>query len=197
MTTLYLVRHGQTDWNLQGIYQGHSDIPLNDTGKQQAQESVKNQNGLVYDAIYASDLIRAQQTAGYFAQKSGLPIHTDARLREIYMGKWEGMRFNEIRQQYPDLVAAREKRPTINGAPGGETVRDLACRIIEATDEICEAHPDGKVLIVAHGLSMSTLYCLANHIDLDKAFEYIPQNAEVRQVEWIPGKVKIDCVEQN
>ena len=189
MTTLYLVRHGQTDWNLNNLYQGHSDIPLNETGKQQAMQAVQNQNGLVYDAIYASDLIRAQQTAGYFSQKSGLPIQTDARLREIYMGKWEGMRFAEIRQQYPDLVKAREKNPSIHGAPGGETLRDLARRIIAAADDICRAHPDGKVMIVAHGLSMSTLYCLANHIDLDKAFEYIPDNAEIRQVEWVAGKV--------
>jgi broad specificity phosphatase PhoE len=191
MTTLYLVRHGQTDWNLNGLYQGHSDIPLNETGKQQAMEAVQSQNGITYEAIYASDLTRAQQTASYFAEKAGLPIKTDARLREVFMGKWEGMSFDDIRATYPELVVKRMEKPTRFAPPDGENILDLAKRIILVTDDICTAYPDGKVLIVTHGLSMGTLYCLANDIDLDKSFEYLPGNAEIREVKWTAGKVTL------
>jgi len=191
MTTLYLVRHGQTDWNLATRFQGHSDIPLNETGLEQAAKAARDFNGLAVDAIYASDLARAQQTAKFFAIDSGLPIQSDARLREIYLGAWEGKIINQIREEYPELVSLRRTQPTRYSAPDGETILQVAQRVGSAADEMSAVYPQGKVLVVAHGMSMATLYCLAEEIDLDMAFNYIFDNAEIRPVEWFPGKGKM------
>ncbi len=193
MTKLFLVRHGQTDWNLATRYQGHSDIPLNETGLQQAATAVKNFYGTSYEAIYASDLQRAQQTANYFAMDSGLPIISDARLREIYLGEWEGKSINQIREDYPELVALRRAEPTLYAAPDGETVMEVARRVVAAADEISAAYPDGNVLVVAHGMSMATLYCLSEQMDLNLVFTQIFENAEIRPVDWFPGKVKLEA----
>ncbi|MBI9051144.1 MAG: histidine phosphatase family protein [Anaerolineaceae bacterium] len=191
MTTLYLVRHGQTDWNLKARYQGHSDIPLNATGLKQAADAVEKINETVFEAIYASDLLRALETAEFFSKKTGLPIQCDERLREINMGKWEGMEISKIQEHYPDLAKNRRNMPVQYAPPGGETAKDLAIRLIEAIDEICEDHPKGPVLIVAHGLSMSTLYCLAKGLDLNTVFDQLFKNAEIRQVEWKSGTVAL------
>jgi probable phosphoglycerate mutase len=192
MTMLFLVRHGQTDWNVATRYQGHSDIPLNETGLQQAATAVQNFSGTPYEAIYASDLQRAQQTAHYFAMDSGLPILSDARLREIFLGEWEGKSIAQIREDYPELVALRRTEPTRYAAPDGETVMEVARRVVAAADEISAAHPHGNVLVVAHGMSMATLYCLSEQMDLNLVFTQIFDNAEIRPVEWFPGKVKLE-----
>jgi probable phosphoglycerate mutase len=189
MTKLFLVRHGQTDWNAATRYQGHSDIPLNDTGLQQAETAARDFNGTTVEAIYASDLQRALQTAHYFSMLSGLTIQKDARLREIYLGEWEGQSIAQIREEYPELVALRKENPTHYAAPGGETVMELAHRVVAAADAISESHPNGNVLVVAHGMSMATLYCLAEEIDLNLVFTHIFSNTEIRPVEWVPGKV--------
>lgn len=192
MTKLFLVRHGQTDWNVATRYQGHSDIPLNETGLQQAATAVQNFTGTPYEAIYASDLQRAQQTAHYFSMDSGLPILSDGRLREIFLGEWEGKSFSQIRDDYPELVALRRAEPTRYASPNGETVMEVARRVVAAADDISAAHPDGNVLVVAHGMSMATLYCLSKQMDLNLVFTQIFDNAEIRPVEWYPGKVKLE-----
>ena len=191
MTTLYLVRHGQTDWNLKARYQGHSDIPLNPTGLRQAAEAVENINGIKFEAIYSSDLQRAVKTAEFFAMKTGVPILCDERLREINMGKWEGMEIPKIKEYFPEEYNKRHQMPAVYAPPGGETVTQLARRMIDAIDEICENHPTKPVLIVAHGLCLATLYCLAEGLNLNKTFEYGFKNLEIREVQWTPGEVSM------
>jgi broad specificity phosphatase PhoE len=193
MTTLYLVRHGQTDWNLKARYQGHSDIPLNPTGMKQAAEAVQNLNGIKFGAIYTSDLQRAVKTAEFFAMKTGVPILCDERLREIHLGKWEGMEIPKIKEYFPEEYNKRQKNPLFFAPPRGENVRQLAKRIIEVTDEICSRHKDSSVLIVGHGLCLATLYCLANNIDLNTVFEYGLKNLEMRQVEWTAGEITMSA----
>jgi broad specificity phosphatase PhoE len=98
---LILIRRGQTDWNLAGRYQGQSDLPLNQHGREQALQIARSLDGTGLSAIYASDLARARDTAQILARAAGLKVQLDPWLREINQGEWEGMLFAEIQARYP------------------------------------------------------------------------------------------------
>ena len=91
MTEIWIVRHGQTDWNVEGRYQGQADRPLNAVGLAQAQQAAEQLRGRDFAAIYSSDLQRARVTAEIIAGQLGLPVQVDRRLREVNQGEWEGL----------------------------------------------------------------------------------------------------------
>jgi len=184
MTKLCLVRHGQTDWNLQGRYQGQSDIPLNQNGLVQARSLARQLQGQTFAAIYSSDLIRAKQTALIITAALHLPVMYDARLREINQGEWEGQLVDIIRARYENLWAKRSVDPASLRPPGGETVGELAERLQTALDEIVRFHPGLSVLIVSHGLALATALCKVRGIPIGKAYNVIPENAQPVWVEW-------------
>ena len=103
---LLLVSHAQTDWNVQGRFQGHTDIPLNEHGRRQAKLWQKRLASEAIHAVVASDLLRAAQTAAILAAPHGLDIRTDRRLRELSFGDWEGLTYAEIQERYPTALAA-------------------------------------------------------------------------------------------
>ena len=104
MTEFLLVRHGETDWNRDRRFQGHADPGLNDTGRVQALELADELAAERIDAIYASDLARARETAEIIAGRVGAPVVLDRELREIDVGEWQGLTWPEIEQRYPDGV---------------------------------------------------------------------------------------------
>jgi broad specificity phosphatase PhoE len=142
-TTILLVRHGETDWNLENRVQGHSDRPLNDTGRAQARALAEQLADEPLDAVYASDLMRARDTARAVAATHGLPVLAMPELREKNFGTWEGMTDVEIRERFPQAASG----------PWGdaETTDDVADRVLEALHGIAERHPGGRVLAVSHG----------------------------------------------
>lgn len=188
MTTLHLIRHGQTDWNLAGRYQGQADVPLNDCGRAQASLLAARLAGARFDAIFSSDLSRALETARALAALTGLPVHTDRRLREIHQGEWEGMLIHDIRDGYPERFARAQVDPLLPRAPGGESVGQVAGRMSSAADEIARAHPGGTVLLVSHGLAIAALYCLARRLPLSEAYSHIPDNCAPVVVHWPPQR---------
>ncbi len=183
-TQLWLVRHGQTDWNVEGRYQGQSDIPLNETGRAQARDLLAGLADQRFRAVYSSDLQRACQTAEILAAGLRLPLHLDPRLREISLGSWEGMLFADINRLYPAEIELRGLHQRDYRVPGGETPAEVAVRVGFAARDIAAAHPDGSVLVVSHGLTLAALYCLAQSISLQTVFSYVPANAEPLVVEW-------------
>lgn len=184
MTDITLIRHGQTDWNAARRYQGQADIPLNQVGIEQAKALALTIANEKYDAIYASDLSRAAQTADILAEALHMPIHTDIRLREICQGKWEGMSLDEVQEKYAEDFKHGFEDPAFSRAPGGESVAEVAARMRAAADEIAAQHPGGRILLVSHGLAVSTLYCQANNISLTQVYHYIPENAVPMQIVW-------------
>ena len=102
MTKMIFVRHGQSEANLLTIFAGHTDIPLTDLGRHQAENTAQFLKDYSIDAVYASDLLRAMQTAEPTARMHGLEIIPDVRLREIYAGDWEGVTFNDLLTLYPE-----------------------------------------------------------------------------------------------
>lgn len=149
-TTLTVVRHGETDWNRDRRIQGQTDIPLNEVGLRQADELRGVLDGVPLDAVYASDLERAWQTAAVVAEPRGLAVQRRPALREKDFGTWEGLTDSEVRVRFPDAVA---------GSWGdGETADELSRRVLGAIDEIVAAHPGGSVLVVSHGGAIRALY---------------------------------------
>ncbi len=143
MTTILLTRHGETDWNAEGRVQGHTDRPLNETGTEQALALASELSGEHLDAVYASDLARALETARAVAEPRGLSVVALPELRERNFGTWEGLLDHEILERFPQA----------HTGPWGddETPEQLAERVIAALHRIAEDHPDGQVLVVSHG----------------------------------------------
>ena len=187
MTMFWIVRHGQTDWNLLGRWQGQSpDAPgLNATGLTQALALRDALKDVKFAAIYSSDLFRSLQTAQPIAETLGLTITLEPRLREINLGAWEGMLADDIQALYPRELEERRRNPFHTRAPDGESPRDVAERVLPAVDEIAGRHPYDDVLLVSHGLSLAILLCHARGIPLEQVYDHIPENAKPQRLEWV------------
>jgi alpha-ribazole phosphatase len=185
---LLLIRHGQTNWNLEQRFQGQSDIPLNDIGRKQAQALAERLVAEQFDAIYSSDLQRATETADII-RKSGFQPDTcpDPRLREIHFGDWEGMIYDEIKAKYPETLAAWENDIFKNAPPHGETLEGLAVRVHSMLNELHEKHEDQNILIVAHGGVLQTLICLALKLPPTMYWQFHLSTASLSEVAFYPA----------
>ena len=184
MTGLCLVRHGQTDWNQEGRYQGQSDVPLNEAGRAQARRLAKELKEYPFVAVYSSDLMRARETAGIIAATLNRPVTLETRLREINQGGWEGELVENIMAGYGEAWKQRKVDPASFRPPGGETVAEVARRVYAALDHIARLHPGATVLIVSHGLVMATAICKVHATPLGQAFSVIPNNADPVWLDW-------------
>lgn len=142
MTELYLIRHGETDWNRQRRVQGRTDIPLNEMGREQARRAGDLLARRTWTAVYSSPLSRARETAELIAARVGLEavVALDELMERDY-GAAEGLTDREIEERYPGGLRA----------PGQETREEVGARIVAALDRIAREHPGGRVLVVSHG----------------------------------------------
>lgn len=163
---------------------GQSDIPLNDTGRSQAQVLSQKLHGCFFASLYTSDLIRARETAEIIAAVIHVPVISDPRLREINQGEWEGQLVDTIKARYADLWLQRSADPASIRPPGGETVGEVAERVQLVLDGIAHIHPEDSILIVSHGLALATVICKVRGIPVGQAYRVIPENAEPVWVEW-------------
>jgi probable phosphoglycerate mutase len=181
MTILYLIRHGQTDWNVEQRWQGQSDIPLNATGRQQATRLATELEAVNFSAIYSSDLSRAYETALALSQIKGIPIKRDPRLREIHQGEWQGLRESDIQARYGNAFQERKQNPLNVAPPGGETVVQVRDRVISAVNDIHSMHPKERIALVSHGFALALIQVHYAKQPLEAAWQYIPANAEWRE----------------
>jgi alpha-ribazole phosphatase len=184
---LILVRHGITDWNSAQRFQGQSDIPLNETGKKQAAALAKRLAGEPIDVIIASDLQRASETAQTIVAKHTCPLRLEPRLREINFGAWEGLTYDEIRQQAPLTLASWESDFQKVPPPGGETVSQLAVRVDLALKTLRGEYTDQTVLVVAHGGPLQTLVCLALGISPLNYWQFHLSTASISRLAFYPA----------
>ncbi len=146
MTTILLARHGETDWNRAGRFQGWADPPLNETGRAQARELAARLAADPFEAVYSSDLRRAHETALIVAEPHGVPVLVDRGLREVDVGSWAGLTRAEIEERFP----GHERHD-------GETREAHSARVVEALERIAHGHRGERILVVSHGGSLGAL----------------------------------------
>jgi 2,3-bisphosphoglycerate-dependent phosphoglycerate mutase len=182
LTRVVAVRHGETDWNAQTRIQGQIDIGLNAVGRQQAERLARALADAQFDAVYASDLQRAADTARALAERAGLPLHTEVSLRERGFGTFEGLTWAEVEQQHPDESRRWRERDTRFGPPGGETLAVFYERAVTALAAIAARHRGQHIAIVTHGGVLDALYRAASRIAIDAPRTWQLGNASINRV---------------
>lgn len=182
MKTLFFFRHGETDWNKNGLVQGASDIPLNESGAQQAAELAAILATRSVETILSSDLIRAQQTADAISAKLGIPVTFSAHLRETNYGEAEGMDRKLVREKYAAIMKEIDNPENENrhhlSLPGGESRHQVLERVNNALHNFLAETPFNTIGVSTHGGIMNAL--LLQHFNKIKSF----QNCELLELKY-------------
>ncbi len=190
MTTIYLARHGESDWNAANRFQGHSDRPLTDLGREQARALADLVAGENVEAIYASPLSRALETARIVAARTGLAVVEDEGLREVDTGSWSGLSRAEVQERYPEGF----ERWTSGGAgwEDGESYEEMAERVLAAVNRIAAAHPGGRVLLVSHGGPIRAIQAAAEGMAINeyRRLRPVEPNARLTAVTFENGMIR-------
>lgn len=149
---IVLWRHGRTEWNATGRFQGQTDIDLDEIGRAQAWESARRLAALEPDLLISSDLRRTRDTMAALAEITGKPIQLDERLRETFAGEWQGLTGAEIASRYPEEYKAWRAGDPLLKVGGGETRQDVAERMAAAVRDIAaRLADDGLAVLTSHG----------------------------------------------
>ncbi|MDP2606949.1 MAG: histidine phosphatase family protein [Deltaproteobacteria bacterium] len=174
---IVLVRHGATDWNLQGRCQGVTDRELSEVGVRQAEQIAALLSSESIQAIYSSDLRRARQTADLISQPHNLPVLIEENIRELNHGALEGLTFNEIKQSYSEFLARWRTEPAEIQVPGGEKLTDVAERAWEGVARIAERHVAAEsIVVVSHNFPILGIVCrvTGTHLNNYRSFHLDP-----------------------
>lgn len=194
-TTMYFIRHGQTDWNNERRLQGQTDIPLNSEGLTQAHTAAGLLSDVSFKAIYSSPLTRALTTAQIIASHQGLPVQAVQAFRECNFGIFEGFRWGEI-DAHPQFDALEKARnPLGYRVPGGESIQDLYDRVIPALNTIINVHPDETVAIVSHGVVMRAFLHHVHRVPHDESKRVEIQNARPYTVHYDHDRAEFDIID--
>ena len=167
MTRLILIRHGETDWNVEGRYQGQADPPLNAHGLEQARDLSEKLLPLKLDVVYTSPLLRAAQTAQVISERLGIPMVLEPRLMEIHQGSWQTRLRAEIQALYPDLFRQWEAAPWQVSPPNGETLYQVQARVDAALESIIPRHRGAGIGFVAHRIPIALIKLRYQDLDRD------------------------------
>ena len=181
-TTILLARHGETDWNAVGRWQGHTDRSLTELGRRQAAELAERLADVELDAVYSSDLLRAIETAEPVANRLGLPLRTLPELREVDVGTWAGLTRDEVAERFPDGFRRWSEWQT--GWEDGETYDEMGERVVGAILRLAGKHPGERILVVSHGGAIRALHAAAAGIDIATFRQLRPvvENARVTAI---------------
>lgn len=195
MIEILLIRHGETDWNAERRLQGHLDIELNSEGVRQAAMLGEALRGERLDAIFSSDLRRARQTAQAVAATRDMPVQIETDLRERCYGAFEGLRYAEISERFPQahqqmLARAMDARfpPGVNVA---ETLREFSTRSVAALMRLLKKSEVRKIAVVTHGGVLDCLNRAARGVDFSQARDFEIPNAGINRLLWNGSKLQI------
>lgn len=195
MTEILLIRHGETDWNTERRLQGHLDVALNAEGVRQAQALGQALRGEALDAIFASDLSRARQTAEAIAASQGMSVQIEPGLRERCYGAFEGLRHEEIRQRYPQAYAAWQARDLDARMPPGErpgeTLREFSARAVGALIGLIVAHQPRRIAVVSHGGVLECICREARGLGWERPRDFDIRNASINRLHWSGNSLRV------
>ncbi len=186
-TTVILIRHGETEWNLSGRYQGHADSPLTQRGLAQARAVAMALDGMSFDAFYSSDLGRAKRTATVIADRMGKRFLIDSRLREQHYGLLQGYNQKRAKEVDPGFFDSLHSGNADYIPVGGESRRQRHNRAIEALEDLVSRHPGGTVLVVTHGGVVDSLFRETLGIPHETPRQYSLYNAALNTFSCFEG----------
>ena len=194
MMRLILVRHGQTEWNANGRYQGQSNVALSELGRRQAECLAAGFPVQGLDAIYSSDLDRARETAECVGRKFGVPVRPEPAFRELSFGDWEGLTYQEISTRWPEEANKLFTAPDELKIPNGETFQDLQKHKKKKIDALCKEHADKNVAVFAHGAINKTILSGLMHIPLHYLWSIRQDNTAVNILRLDDGYVMVELI---
>ena len=165
MTKVYVVRHGQTAWNLEEVFRGRADIPLDETGKKEvhlAGEALKNET---IHAVYSSPLCRSMETAENIAKFHNLPVTPLEAIIDISYGDWEGVSLQKVHEKFPELYSLWLREPHKVRFPNGETLKEVRLRTMGALENLVAKHQKETIVLVAHRVPNKVLCCALLGLD--------------------------------
>jgi probable phosphoglycerate mutase len=192
-TRLCLVRHGETAWNAEGRVQGQVDVPLSAVGRAQARAVAAALAGERFAAIYSSDLARVRQTAEPAAERLGLPVALDSRLRERHYGMFERHTYVEVRERYPAEYARFRDKDLDFDFVSGESLRTFAARALACVAALIERHAGESILVFTHGGVLEMVYRHASGRTLSSPRDFELPNAGLNRVEAGPNAWRVDA----
>lgn len=196
MTTLILIRHGQSTANIRSVFAGSLDMPLTQLGQAQAKLTAAFiAANYPVEAVYASDLSRAFDTGKALADLLNIPIFPEKTLREIHAGAWEGHSFEDLKRDFPDSYGIWLSHIGSCVCPEGESVAQLQARVLKTLRRICDENPGRTIAIATHATPIRTLQCHCTGLGLDHMKD-IPwvSNASVTVAEYNSGEFALKDV---
>lgn len=191
MTRVFLIRHGETEWNKLMKYQGQTDIPLSDKGREQAVNLAERLQSENFKAVYSSDLARAYETATLLAEPHGIEVRVCPGLKEISFGEWEGMTYDNINGKWSKEIDLFFSRPAEVEIPEGESFQILQQRVVASLHDLVAAHPDETILVVSHGAAIRTAICAALEIPLNQVWNIRQDNTALNIFEYYADRTVV------
>lgn len=188
MTSIYLVRHGQTAWNREEIFRGKTDIPLDDTGRRQAELAAKYFEGMKIHRIYSSPLSRARETAQKIAQPHNLKVEPLEGIIDLSFGNWEGHSHQEIRKTDQEIYRLWREEPHRVRLPGGESLDDVRVRAMASLQEVIQNHTGKTLVLVSHRVVNKVLICGILGLDNSHFWQITQDTTAINLIQYKNGK---------
>jgi broad specificity phosphatase PhoE len=188
MTSIYLVRHGQTAWNKEEIFRGRTDVPLNETGLKQAELAGQYFKGMEIHAIYSSPLSRAWQTAQKIAQIQTVKVEPLEGILDMSFGDWEGHAHQEIRKMDNETYRRWVESPHLVKLPGGESLDDVRGRAMAALEEVLRKHSEKTIVLVSHRVVCKVMICAILGLDNSHFWQIAQDTTAINLIQYNKGK---------
>ena len=188
MTSIYLIRHGQTAWNKEEIFRGRTDVPLNEIGFREAELVGEYLKGIDIHVIYSSPLSRARETARRIAQFFNLKVQPLEGINDMSFGKWEGRPLKEVQISDRELYQQWREKPHLVRLPGGESLDEVRIRAMAALDEVVQYHHGMNLVLVSHRVINKVIICGILGIDNSHFWQISQDGAAINLIQFQEGK---------